>query len=502
MTNRRAFLKFSAGLSTGLSTGLATSLASQAIAAGLDQASTIDHLSEQSLTDDQQRILAYLRKHYSEHELRLLYPHGSLANIQPVVDLITRQTGIRIKRVASDVDNINSYMLLQHQMGETHYDVALAATFGIADLAESNVIQPVDRFKRKFASLTPNYEAALYTLGDQYKGRFYGYQTDGDVYLLFLNKAWLENQDHQQRYQQQYKQPLQVPQTWQALDQQMAFFHQPAQNRFGGCLYRTPRYLVWEWWSRFHAKGFYPVDDQFEPQIDNAAGVAALTEMVQANRYLHPETASLGLFDNWQLFSKGYIYCNLGWGGTQKYLHTSAMRDQLTWAALPGNTLDSIDASGTTQFQTPYFNWGWNYVVNQTAANAELAYLFTLFATLAETSTLAVRNTKGFFDPFASSHYKDPVIQDIYSPAFLDVHQDSLRQSIPDFYVQRQTDYFTSLSENLQYALEGHLSANAAMQLVAKEWRAITRQVGRRAQQSQWQTLKARYPDKLRAVLR
>ena len=29
----------------------------------------------------------------------------------------------------------------------------------------------------------------------------------------------------------------------------------------------------------------------------------------------------LGLFENWERFSKGDIYCNIGWGGSQKYFN-------------------------------------------------------------------------------------------------------------------------------------------------------------------------------------
>lgn len=38
----------------------------------------------------------------------------------------------------------------------------------------------------------------------------------------------------------------------------MAWFHRPEKGMYGGALFRTQYFIAWEWWGRFHAKGFYP----------------------------------------------------------------------------------------------------------------------------------------------------------------------------------------------------------------------------------------------------
>ena len=50
--------------------------------------------------------------------------------------------------------------------------------------------------------------------------------------------------------------------------------------------------------------------------------------------------------------------------------------------------------------KTPYFNWGWNYVVSTVSKQPEIAYLFTLYACSPVMSTHAVRDVDGYFDPF------------------------------------------------------------------------------------------------------
>ena len=110
--------------------------------------------------------------------------------------------------------------------------------------------------------------------------------------------------------------------------------------------------------------------------IDNDAGIEALEELVAASEHLHPGARTNGLFDNWQTYARGETYANIGWGGTQKHLNgpTSKVRGNLQFAPPPGGWLND------ELVRTPYFNWGWNYVVSSTSLEPEIAYLFTLFA--------------------------------------------------------------------------------------------------------------------------
>ncbi len=115
---------------------------------------------------------------------------------------------------------------------------------------------------------------------------------------------------------------LKVPDTWQELDQMLAWFHRPDKGKFGGALFRTQYFIAWEWWGRFHAKGFYPLADDLKPQINNDAGIAALEELIAASQYLYPGAKTNGLFENFEAFGEGDKFVNIGWGGTQKFLNS------------------------------------------------------------------------------------------------------------------------------------------------------------------------------------
>lgn len=429
--------------------------------------------------------------------LQLLLPHGSGGNLAPVIEAFQAMTGIQIRSVEKPVDEIKVELMLDDLRSAQRYDIALPATFGLPDLVAANAIQPITAFSARYEP--PGFrEGILFDIGDSFDGDLYGFQTDGDAYLMFYNKGMLENPKEMRRYADQFGQALSTPLTWQELDRQMAYFNRPDQGQWGGLLFRTPGYLAWEWWGRFHAKGVWPFSIDLEPQIASNEGVEALEEMIRATQSLHPQVSTLGLFANWERFSKGDIYCNIGWGGSQKYLNgpLSGMRGNMLYGPTPGGMV------GGQIVGTPYFNWGWNYVIPTKSSQPELSYLFALFAATPAMSTLAVRQVDGFFDPFRPEHYDDAEINAAYTPEFLAVHRTSLEAAIPDLYLQGQGEYFRILGEWLVKALSGDVTPQSALERVSRRWQLITSSLGRRDQKQRWANLRAKYPPHLRAVLR
>lgn len=424
-----------------------------------------------------------------EVRLRLLIPNGSQGNVQPVVTAFKSMSGIDVELSVAAVDDINTTFLLDQMAGGDGYDLALPATFGIPELAEAGALVDIDGFVARYEPAALR-DQALYTTGDSYDGRLYGFQADGDAYLMFYNRPWLKVVGDRKAYEDRFGVPLEIPATWQELDRQMAFFHRPDENRFGGALFRTPTYAGWEWWIRFHAKGVWPFDDDMTPLIDGEAGVLALEELAAASAFLYPGAARAGLFDNWKAFAKGNIYCNIGWGGTQKYLNgpMSKVRGKLAFSAMPGGIVDG------ELLVTPYFNWGWNYVVSRRSPETEIAYLFALFASSPRQSVRSVSDTKGYFDPHRPEHYRDEGIVAAYTKPFLDAHEASMRGAIPDLYLDGHGEYFAALNEGIVAVLQGRKDAATAMSETAKRWTIVTHRLGEAKQQAQWRALRAKYP--------
>jgi multiple sugar transport system substrate-binding protein len=469
-------------------------------ASGAALASIVPGFVSADTTDDLHHVVSTLAKKLADGrvaKLRLLMPHGCEANLQPVIAAFKLKTGITIETVSAPVDEMNTKLSLDRMSGADDYDLALPATFGLPDLVYSGAIIPLTRYAEKYEP-SGFRDGILYDIGDSFDSEVYGFQADGDAYTMFYLRELLENVEEKARYADNFGVALEIPDTWPELDRQMAFFNRPEANLSGGLLFRTPGYLAWEWWVRFHAKGYWPLSESLVPQINSDAGLEALEEMIRASESLAPETRTLGLFENWERFSEGNVYCNIGWGGTQKYLNSdkSKVRGRMLYGPTPGGLVDG------ELLQTPYFNWGWNYVVTATSKHQELAYLFALFASTPAMSAASVRQTEGFFDPFRSEHYQDEGIQNAYSKEFLKVHEKSLRSSIPDLYLALQSDYFQALSEGLNRALVGKTSPERALQRIALQWALITSRTDLTLQKSRWKNLRQKYPPTARRLLR
>jgi multiple sugar transport system substrate-binding protein len=430
-------------------------------------------------------------------ELGLLMPQGSSANVTPAIEAFRAATGILVKPVETPVDNINVQLTLDSLSETGSYDLALPATFGLPDLVSTGAILPLSDYAAKHEP-DDFRQGVLYPTGDSFDGQTYGFQTDGDAYLMFYHQDLLKDDGEQKRFSDTFGYPLDIPETWEQLDQQIEYFNRPDEDLAGGVLFRTPGYVAWEWWVRFHAKGYWPLSETLVPQIGAEAGVTALEDLIRVTEHLCPEASTLGLFDNWERYAKGNVYCNIGWGGTQKYLNgpTSKMRGKMAFGPTPGGIVDG------ELLLTPYFNWGWNYVVTSRSKEPEIAYLFALFASSSEMSTRSVRQQKGYFDPFRPEHYEDVEIRETYSDAFLDVHATSMKNAIPDLYLAHQGEYFQVLSDGLNRALRREISPEMALKRVSESWSLISARAGLKKQQNRWMQLREKYPLAVRNRLR
>ena len=68
----------------------------------------------------------------------------SIGNIKPVADRWTADTGIEIKYIEVPLGEIDQKVLLESVSKTGSFDIALPATFGIPDLAESGILVNLD----------------------------------------------------------------------------------------------------------------------------------------------------------------------------------------------------------------------------------------------------------------------------------------------------------------------------------------------------------------------
>lgn len=430
--------------------------------------------------------------------VRVLAPAGSEANLAPIIREFRELTGISVDIQLAPVDDINTQLMLGQITGDSPFDLVVVATFGIPDLVSANAILAVDSFEARFPFAQERRENGLYKLGDQFDGRCYGPQVDGDLYVIFYNNAMLKDPNFVQQYQQLHGVAPTPATTWSQLDNMIRAVQRADRTAAGGLLFRTPRYIVWEFWSRLHAAGVLPFASDMTPQLTDPRSVAAVEAMISLTPSLHQRVRSASLVENWQLFSKGRTLCNIGWGGSQKYFtqHARQFPEGITVTQLPGITTPQ----GT--LSVPYFNWGWNLAVPSSARNPEYGFLLAALAIEPEVSTRAVAARDGFFDPFQPEHYTSDAIRQAYGKEFLAVHERGMRTAIPDLYIRGYGQYMESLSDYLLQADRGFIRPLEAMEAVSARWRTITQALGAQKQQEQWQALLDNYPADYLAALK
>lgn len=424
-----------------------------------------------------------------QQPLKILYPKGSYDNLEVVINDFENAFSIKIEAIASELDDIAAEIFLNVNHRNQQYDVALPPTFNIPDLADAGVIVDLSDYAYEYEP--KNYfSSSLYRTGDHYDGQLYGYQADGDAYMLFYNKQFYADTDNQKKYEDLYQTQLTLPKQWDELSRQIKFFHQPDNGLFGGSLFRNKNYIAWEFWVRLHAVGLLPFSNELQPMIDHPLAIEELAKMVELNPYLEKGVHQNGLFANFESFAKGDKFCNFGWGGTQKYIvsHRSRLVDNLAYSP----TL-SYGRSAEQDYM-PCFNWGWNYVVLSNSVQKELAYLFCLFAASVKQSTNAVAQADGYFDPHREEHYQSQAIIDLYGEDFLTQHYFSLRHSLPDFYLQGHSQYMSTLRHAIYTASQGSVSPAKALGLAAAEWKKLNQRIGEEKQLTQWQQLYNLYP--------
>ena len=418
-----------------------------------------------------QALEQYIAKAPRAGSLRVLVPFGGEANVSRVAQRFTELSGVQVELIISDLEDINTRLVEDTMVQAQEYDVALPATFGLPDLVAAGAIQPMDPFHDRYPD---SYVPAdhLYPFGDHFNDKLYGFQTDGDVYLLFLRKDLGEAA--RARGQDAFGDGWAAPASWDQLDAMMRALHAPSEGVYGGLLYRAPGYIGWEYISRLSAEGCRLFDADFNPTFLTTDAEKVIEDMRRSQEVQHPATMTMSLFESWELFQKNNVLATVGWGGSQKAFNApgAPLRGRLSYASLP-------KGKGP---RSSYFNWGWSYVIAKSALSPELAYLFCALGVSAETSTRAVQVRDGYFDPFMPQHYEDPMIRDVYSDEFLKVHRAAMETAGPDLYIPGVGSYMAALNEGVFHMINGDVTVAEGLRGLQSEWNATTFEFGRAQQ--------------------
>lgn len=403
-----------------------------------------------------------------------------------------RATGLLLD--PSVMPQVDSLELIRRDAG---VDLTIARNHEYADLFHGGLIEnlgpPLERFG--FQPGENNPDIILPRQQAMVGSTVVAIPADLDTLMLYVRQDLLDDPRHRQQFQARYGKPLALPRTWADYQQQVEFFHRPAEGLFGtteprdkpsGWMTWMPRYLSTA------APHRWLFDDQMRPLINSPQGIAATEEYVATVAHSPPQILVDGNDYNYTLpiVMRGSAYSTMLTLVTAKLANRadSPVRGKLVAAPMPGRQV-------ATQFaRRTHLVYGNHFVVPRTSRHKAVALLFAMWLTDPDIAVRSV-TANGLADPYRHSSLAHERVQAMYTPQALAVLRDELPVAAPSGTgLPGDSEYLGSLNQNLWLAASGQISAKEAMARTAREWEAITERHGRNRQIAHWRQFKTLYP--------
>jgi multiple sugar transport system substrate-binding protein len=330
----------------------------------------------------------------------------------------------------------------------------------------------------------------------EFDGRLVAIPADGDIALLYLRTDLMEDITTRSDFRQKYKRELNPPETWEEYLDLLTFFHNPEKEFYGSCEQRNPA-NGWMFWMPRYASQAQPhkylFDDEMRPLINSQEGVRATESYVAAVEYSAPDILSeksdypytVSTFRSGKAFS---IIQTLALAKIAN-AESSPVRGKVKAVPMPGTMVNGKLIRRTS------FIYGNNLVVSTGSKNPELAFLFAMWFTDPEISSLSIRMTTGLMDPYRGSHIEDPAVWEIYTKEAVSQLAAHSKIAVPEGTgLPGDSEYMKALSTNLWLTAKKEITPKEAMAKTSAEWERITERYGRHKQKAYWKNFKTHYP--------
>ncbi|MBW2024797.1 MAG: extracellular solute-binding protein [Deltaproteobacteria bacterium] len=492
---RREFLKVAGGVGLAISSATLLGPSFRGLAWGA-----------QGATAEERAINAAraLKAKMKGDTLTVMVPSGGEGSFITSKPWWEEATGIKLNIIVVPMAEIVNKCMNVAVTKSKEFDVMLPSPFGLPDLVEAKLAMDLTDFVKEYnPELTgPNGVIPPMYLFGMYKGRLYGFVTDGDVNSLIIRRDWLEDENNQKAFADKYGYPLRPPVLYSELFDQMEFFTNREKQIYGAWIFTSPFYTKWEWMNLSIAKGLLPFDKDVHPQLTKEASLRTLEELIKINPYLHPGCSTGGWSEQYKAYAEGNIWCAFSWPSFIKYMNMpdfSKVCGKIMVCKVPGYKL----ASGMV-LRPCRFTFSWIYIVSNYSRNPEIAYLYSQWMYSPTISTKIIPVKGGYFDVYRYNHMKNEGLLKLYDP-----HVDELREALifniensyPELEMKGGDEYMTRLDENVIAALKGLKKPEAAMKETSEMWEEITERYGRDKQREQWNFLTSCYGASLRKAM-
>lgn len=438
-----------------------------------------------------------------EVTLRVLISPDNVGDFEPFYEEWERETGIKMETHTVPWPDWYRELVNISVTGTDLYDVFMMAPQWVPDLVGAGVLESftpfLDEYEPEiFDPNSPNRLLPGLEGFGLYNGEYYFFLSDTDVATLYLREDWLNDPENQDGFENQYGYPLDIPNTLAEWRDQVEFFHNPAEDRYGMVMSWGDEEVLFDFIPRFLSQKTPFFDSDMNPNINSPEAVTALEEMIEMLQYSMPGTLEFDFARALEGFGDGRAYSALLMTWAQAAFEDpefSQVVGNVTYAPYPGRIIDGELVSPQPQY------WGWGYSVSAYSNNKELAYLYSQWMSGAAMNARVALTPGGWYDVCKVSNYDPDMYPEIlqenggmYSPDWMEVQKEQVEQLVPPLAAMRGgAEYTGVLVEAVSAVLSGTTEPQTALDSVATSWDEITERYGREQQIESWNSTKDLY---------
>ena len=423
-----------------------------------------------------------------------------------------KETGGKVRLITAPWAELYPKMFSSFALGAQNYDIIIFPAAYLADFASNDFLAPLDTFiaadKRiDWLDILPVYREKIST----YAGTIYAVTMDGDSHMFYYRRDAIENPEHQAKFKAEYGYDLAPPKTWAEVRDVAEFFNGWDWDGDGRIEYgvvegmRKGAQGFWTFFSRSaaytsipgQAQGLFFNPETMKPLINDPGHVQALEDWIEMIEVGVPGMINMDNGEVRSVYAAGEAALAIDWGDVGVISDTdpgSTVKGKVGYSILPGTTRawDYVKESWVDFPEVnhaPYLAFGgWIAGIDAKSDNVEAAYDFLSFLGSPENSYICVTTPETGFNPYRKSHFEK--LAGWYGYGFVNPEDylGAIEATIahpnvqPDIRIPGAFRYFEALDAQLAMALAGAKTAKQALDDAAKEWEAITEDLGKEEQ--------------------
>ena len=423
-----------------------------------------------------------------------------------------RETGGKVRLITAPWGELYPKMFSSFALGAKNYDIIIFPAAYLADFASNEFLAPLDTFiaadtRIDWLDILPVYREKIST----YAGTTYAVTMDGDSHMFYYRRDAIENPEHQAKFKAEYGYDLAPPKTWAEVRDVAEFFNGWDWDGDGRIEYgvvegmRKGAQGFWTFFSRSaaytsipgQAQGLFFNPETMKPLINDPGHVQALEDWIEMIEFGVPGMINMDNGEVRSVYAAGEAALAIDWGDVGVISDTdpgSTVKGNVGYSILPGTTRawDYVKKSWVDFPEVnhaPFLAFGgWIAGIDAKSDNVEAAYDFLSFLGSPENSYICVTTPETGFNPFRKSHFEK--LAGWYGYGFVNPEDylGAIQATIahsnvqPDIRIPGAFRYFEALDAQLAMALAGAKTAKQALDDAAKEWEAISEDLGKEKQ--------------------